>query len=131
MNELEEKGQSGPVGQRGEPGKPTQLEKLVDFASVVGDSLSDVKKGDEGFMLIVNHGKTSTTAVVGTSECLASALYTACKASEELTMIIMAVAATIVDNGILSRDLKFNGDDVDETKGFGINPALMGPKGDA
>jgi hypothetical protein len=111
----------------------TQLEKLIDLASVVGDSLSDVKKEGEGFMLIVNHGKTSTTAVVGTSECLASALYTSCKASEELTMIIMAVAASIVDNGIVSKGLVFKGDadDVDETKGFGINPALMGPKGEA
>jgi len=112
-----------------------ELEDLVNVAETVGDTLSETQDKAQGFMLIVNHGQTSTTAVVGTSECLASALYTSCKSSEELTMIIMAVAATIVEKGILSRELKFNGEadgvEVKDADEVDFKDILMGPKGDA
>jgi hypothetical protein len=99
--------------------KHPELERLIDVAEQVGDVMNEDKSIDQGFMLIVNHGKTSTTAVVGTGPCLASALYTSCKSSEELTMIIMAVAAQLVHGGIKKRDEKSYED------------LLMGPKGDA
>jgi hypothetical protein len=108
-----------------------ELKDLVNVAETVGDTLSETQDKAQGFMLIVNHGQTSTTAVVGTSECLASALYTSCKSSKELTMIIMAVAGEIVEKKVLSRELKFNGEDIGNTESIGVNSHLMGPKGDA
>jgi hypothetical protein len=96
-----------------------ELKDLVNVAKTVGDTLSETQDKAQGFMLIVNHGKTSTTTVIGTSECLASALYTSCKSSEELTMIIMAVAVQLVNGGIKKRDEK------------SYEGLLMGPKGDA
>lgn len=112
------KGQHGEPGQLGEAGKQTELDRLVDIAEQVGDSLNEEKNRDHGFFLVVNHGKHSTASVIGTSEALSSALYTSCKSSEEMSMIVLAVAAEIVGRSIKDRD-----------KGY--SKALMGPKGDA
>ena len=98
--------------------KHPELEKLVELAEQIGDAMNEEQNTGQGFMLIANHGNTSTTAVVGTGPCLASALYTSCKSSEELTMIILTVAAELVHSNIKERD-------------NGYNPSLMGPKGDA
>jgi hypothetical protein len=98
--------------------KNPELKKLVKLAEKVSDLMNQEKNPDQGFMLVTNSGQAATTAIVGTGPCLSSALYTSCKASDELTMIVLTVAAELVHSNIKERD-------------NGYNPSLMGPKGDA